>query len=356
MPAAQALLPELEDALRHVSIDRHADAVGRVADFFLAGASRYSDEHVHLFDRVLGRLIVALEAKTLADLARRLAPVRNAPPDVMGRLARNPTIAVAAPVLARSMRLQDQDLIDIAKTTSQAHLLAISGRISLSEAVTDVLVDCGDRDVARNVVMNPGARFSETGLARLTERAAHDGILAEKLAQRSDVSPDTLRNLVLTASEAVQQRLLAVVSPQVRGQIQDVLAHVPPDVADAAAEAEAQRMARVLQRAGRLDDAKLLDLANSGRAKEIIAALALMCNVSIEVARRLFAGDQPDAALIMCQAAGLSWPTARVILQACNAARTVTLDSAVAGFDRLTATTAESIVGLWRDCSDDLAA
>jgi uncharacterized protein (DUF2336 family) len=112
-------LPELEDALRHISLDRRAEAVARVADFFLAGASRYSEEHVHLFDRVLGRLIVAIETKALAELARRLAPVRNAPRDVIRRLAHNPDIAVAAPVLTRSARLDDKDLIDVATTMGQ---------------------------------------------------------------------------------------------------------------------------------------------------------------------------------------------------------------------------------------------
>ena len=354
MPAAQALLPELEEALRHIGIDRQAEAVGRVADFFLTGASRYGEDHVNLFDRVLGRLMVAIEASALVDLARRLAPVRNAPPDVIRRLAHNPDIAVAAPVLTRSTRLQDQDLIGVTRSSGQAHLLAISGRTSLNEAVTDVLVDCGDRDVARNLVMNPGARFSDSGLARLVERAAHDAILAGKLTQRPDVPAHVLRDLILTADNAVQQRLLAQTEKQ--SEIQHVLASVPPEMSEAAAEAEAQRVVRALRHAGKLDDAKLLEFANAGRRKETIAAVALMCDVPIEVARRLLADDQPDAALILCQAAGLSWPTACAILNACNSDNANKLDHAFAGFDRLTTATAESIVGFWRACSGDLAA
>jgi uncharacterized protein (DUF2336 family) len=354
MPADHALLPELEDALRHIAIDRHAEAVGRIAALFLAGASRYGADHVALFDRVLGRLIVTVEAKALADLARRLAPVRNAPPDIIRRLACNPDIAVAAPVLTRSVRLQDQDLIDVAMTTSQAHLLAISGRTSLNEAISDVLIDCGDRDVARNLVMNPGARFSESGFARLAARAAHDAILAGKLAQRSDVPAHVLSNLMVTADSAVQQRLLTQADKQ--GNIEHVLAGVPPEMFEAAAEAEAQRVVRALRHTGKLDDANLLKLANAGRRKETIAAVALMCDVSIDVARRLLADEQPDAALILCQAAGLSWPTACAVVNACNGANANKLDHAFADFDRLTTETAESIVGLWRACSGDLAA
>ena len=352
MPDQATLVPDLEDALRHISVDRYAETVRRVADFFLAGANRFSDEQVHLFDRVLGRMIVAIDTKALVELARRLAPVRNAPRDVIGRLARNPDIAVAAPVLTRSAQLDDGDLIAIALTTGQAHLLAISGRVALGESVTDVLVECGDRDIVRNVAMNHGARFSQTGLTALVERASHDGILAVKLAQRSDIPPHVLQHLLHTIEDDVQQRVLAAASAGTQAAIRRALARIPRCVA--AAEAEAQRAVRALQRAGKLDEAKLLDFANSGRVNETIAALALLCDISIEVARRLLSGDQPDAALILCQAAGYSWPTACAVFEACNGGRTYKLDHAFADLDRLTTPTAESIVGFWRACGEGL--
>jgi uncharacterized protein (DUF2336 family) len=357
MPVAQAtLVPDLEDALRHISVDKHAETVRRVADFFLAGATRFNDEHVRLFDRVLGRLIVAVEAKALAELARRLAPVRNAPGDVIRYLARNPDITVAAPVLARSVRLDDYDLIDIAKTQGQAHLLAISGRIALSETVTDVLVECGDRDVTRNLAMNFGAQLSKTGLITLAERATQDTILAEKLGRRPELTPRMLRTLLLTAGDKVRQGLLAAARPDTQAEIQDIVASVSPDVAEAAAQAESLQAVRALERAAKLDEAKLLDFAKSGRVREAIAALAILCDVSIEVARRFLSGDQPDAALLLCQAAGMSWPTACAVLRACNGGRAAELDHAFAGFERLTTPTAERIVDLWRACDGTPAA
>jgi uncharacterized protein (DUF2336 family) len=353
MPDQVTLVPDLEEALRHISVDRYAETVRRVADFFLAGANRFSEEQVHLFDRVLGRMIVAIETKALAELARRLAPVRNAPPDIIGRLARDPDIAVAAPVLARSTRLGDDDLIAVARISGQAHLLAISGRSALGESVTDVLVECGDRDIVRNVAMNHGARFSPSGLSALVERACHDAILAGKLAMRSDVPLHVLRQLPYTVKDEPRQRPLAAARPETQAGMQHILVGAPHN-ADAAADAETQRCVRALHRAGKLDEAKLLDFASSGRVTETIVALALLCNISIEVARRLLSGDQPDAALILCQAAGYSWPTACAVFEACNGGRTSKLDHACADLDRLTTPTAESIVGFWRACGEGL--
>jgi uncharacterized protein (DUF2336 family) len=127
MLAAYApLIPELEDALRRIAADRHDGTVRRVTAFFVAGASHFNELHVRLFDRILGRLLAGMESPARVDLARALAPIANAPPDVVRRLARDDEIAIAGPVLTQSNRLDEEDLIDIAHTKSQAHLFAMS--------------------------------------------------------------------------------------------------------------------------------------------------------------------------------------------------------------------------------------
>ena len=72
-------------------------------------------------------------------------------------------IEVARPVLTRSERLSEHTLVATANSKSQQHLYAITQRDALSEAVTDILVERGDRDVVHAVVKNRGARFSDAG-------------------------------------------------------------------------------------------------------------------------------------------------------------------------------------------------
>ena len=105
------------------------------------------------------------------------------------RLARDDEIAVAGPVLAQSVRLTPTDLVDIAETKSQAHLLAISGRDAIEPVVTDVLVHRGDEKVVRTVVANPGASFSDNGFGVLVRRANEDEAVSERLARRADIPP-----------------------------------------------------------------------------------------------------------------------------------------------------------------------
>jgi hypothetical protein len=50
----------------------------RVTDLLVDGANVYTDEHVALFDDVIGRLSRGIEAKVRAELSNRLAPIANA--------------------------------------------------------------------------------------------------------------------------------------------------------------------------------------------------------------------------------------------------------------------------------------
>src|SRR6202044_1466371 len=171
MSAAASLIPELEDVIAHGTRQKRAEMLQRITALFVHGSSRYSNEQVDLFDSIFGLLIAEIETKARAELSGHLAPLDNAPTNVVRTLALDDNIDVAGPILKLAKRLQETDLVDLARTKSQAHLHAISQRPALGEAVTDVLVRRGDREVARQVAANHGARISENGFVRLVERA-----------------------------------------------------------------------------------------------------------------------------------------------------------------------------------------
>ncbi len=62
-------------------------------------------------------------------------------------MARADEIAVAGPMPSHSEYLDEEALVEGAATESQDHLLAISQPGSISEAVTEVLVDRGNTEV-----------------------------------------------------------------------------------------------------------------------------------------------------------------------------------------------------------------
>src|SRR5262249_23692737 len=226
MVGPASLIPELEEVIQRGSPERRNQALSRITSLFLDGADRFNEDHVQLFDEVLGCLVEEIEAKARAELSKRRAPVGNAPVKVVRKLATDDDIAVAGPVLSQSGRLRETDLVDIARTKSQAHLLAISSRANIAEPVTEVLVRRGDKAVAHSVAQNPQARLSEGSFSMLVNRAEQDGALAEKVGLRPDIPPKLFRELLLKATELVQQRLLASAKPETQAEIKRVLAKV----------------------------------------------------------------------------------------------------------------------------------
>lgn len=238
--------------------------------------------HALGFDDVHGHLIKRIEGKALAELSRRLSPISNAPIDVVRGLARDDNIVVAEPVLTASPRLTDNDLIDIASTKTQAHLLAISARPQIGRAVTDVLLQRGDRDVFHKLAGNSGAEFSETGFETRVRHPERDEQFAEKVGVRLDVPLRLIRELLLRATEAVGSRLLALAGPENRNQILSALATISEDAHHEAGfqnehdYEKAHASVAALRSAGRLDEAAVFDFAKSGRHAEIVAALSLL--------------------------------------------------------------------------------
>jgi uncharacterized protein (DUF2336 family) len=347
-----SLLPELEDVVQHGSAEKRAETLRRVTGLFLDGAPVYGPDHIALFDDVIGYLIEEIEAKALAELARRLAPVVNAPAGVVKTLAEHDDIDIAGPVL-RQAQLSDPELMQIAERKSQAHLLALSARPDLSEALSDILVARGDRDVARSIATNEKAQLSERAFTALVRRAEQDNVLAERVGLRTDIPPRLFRQLLMQASDVVQKRLLAQAKPETRSEIRHVLAKVTDEVAAKAAPRNytaALAAVRELHKERKLTETDVAAFAKSGKYEETIAALATLCAVPVEVVDRLMSGERADPVLILARAVNFSWSTVREIILSRPGPKpsNQVIDSARENFDRLTGATAQRVVRFWQ--------
>ena len=357
MEVSGSLIAELEDAIQGGSRDRRVETLRRVTDLFLCDADRFNDQQIEVFDEVLGRLIRNIEEKALAELSRRLGPIKNAPVEVLRKLARDDNITVAEPVLTQSPRLSSDDLVEIANSKSQAHLLAISGRERLEMSVTDVLVRRGDQDVVRRVAGNSGARFSATGYETLVQRSEKDEQLAEKVGLRLDLPLQLLRQLLARAGEAVRTRLLAVAGPEIREQIQRALATVTEQLSSEVSinreqdYEQAKRRVLALNSKGELGEARLLEFIRAGKSADLTAGLALMCGAPFELMVNLLQSQHREAVLIPCRAAGLEWTTVRSILNGWSAGGAMSdhdLDRARAEYAKLAQSSAQRVLRFWQ--------
>ena len=357
MSVGQSLIAELDDAIKSGSKDKRVETLRRITDLFVAGADRFNEHQIEVFDGVIGRLIERIEARALAELSRRLAPINNAPLHVVRRLAGDDDIDVAEPVLSQSLRLSDQDLIEIANTKSQAHLLAISTRPRIAAPVTDVLLRRGDDRVFHKLAENPEASFSEDGFAALVKNAEKDEQLAEKVGFRFDIPLRLFRELLLRATEAVRLRLLAASGPNSRGHIQNILTAISADADHDARKLhdrdymEARDRVLTMRARGKLNDAAFFQFAKSGCYAEIVAALSVLSGAPLQLMEKLLQSEHIEAFLVPCKASELEWPTARLILTCRTVGRKTTakdLDQAHIDYLKLSTNIAQRILRFWQ--------
>jgi uncharacterized protein (DUF2336 family) len=349
-----SIIAELEDAVKSGSSERRVDTLRQVTDLFLHDGERLSEDQVKVFDDVLCLLIARVETRARAELGSRLAPLDYAPLEVIQHLARDNEIAVAGDVLAKSSRLKTSDLVEIASTKGQDHLFAISGRSNLPEAVTDVIVDRGERKVIRKLANNATARFSETGYSGIVAHAEQDDELTEILGLRIDLPLKFLRDLLQRASAAVRARLAQIAPPELQEEIQRILKAIVNaaggDPSSARDFSHADALVKLLKEHNELNDAAIVKFAGDGKFVEIAASLAILNTVSTEMMVRLLEGPRSDLILIPCKAAGLEWPTVETILSTRPLQQPIsepTLKLALKDYGKLSVETARRTLRFW---------
>ena len=350
-----SIIAELEDAVQSGSPQKRVETLRQVTNLFLHDGARLSEDQIQVFDDVLCLLIARVESRAKAELAARLAPIDYAPFEVIQHLARDNEITVAGSVLANSSRLRTSDLVEIASTRGQDHLLAISGRTNLPEAVTDVIVDRGERKVIRKLANNASARFSEAGYSGIVARADADDELTEILGLRVDLPLQYLRDLLRRATEAVRARLAANAPPELQKEIRNIL----KSIAGAAGEddstkrdfSRSEALVKLLHDLHELDDAAIVKFAGAKKFEEIAASLAMLNGVTTDLMARLLEGPRSDLILIPCKSAGLSWATVETILRTRPLQQPIaeqTLKLALRDYGKLSAETAQRTVRFWQ--------
>ncbi len=302
------------------SQDKRVETLRRITDLFAAEAERFNDREIDVFDGILEHLINKIEHRALAELSRRLGPIKNAPCNVVQRLARDEDIAVAGPVLKQSTRLSDADLIEIANSRPQAHLLAISGRAQIDTSVTDVLLQRGDNHVFHKLAENENADFSDHGFATLVKHSESDEQLAEKIGFRRDVPLPIFRELLRRATKVVRLRLLGSANPDAFDRIHSALEAVSGDEQREASSqhdrdfAEAYEKALALHSNGEISESKILEYARMERYADMLAALSLLSGAPMQLVENILQSKHREAFLIPCKAAGLRWSTVCIMM------------------------------------------
>ena len=347
-----SLIDELTCSVENGGAEERLRILRRITDMFMAGAHSYSDAQVAVFDDVFQQLAAELEAAVGARLSRIMADIERAPRKLVRSLTFDEDIQVAAPVRMRSRDLSD-DLVENARSKSQAHLLAIAQRLELSETVTDVLVNSGDMRVVHRVARNRRAPFSLPGYDKLIVRARRDRNLILTVGQRRDLPRHCFLKLLETASASVRAQLEEA-HPQFAAKVQVSIDEVAADFQQEARELSKQHAlaARKVQSRLRGRDATDADVHAPAHAQDFdktALSFARLGDFPLAVVERALLDSGVDMVMVLAKVAGCSWTTVRALLQMRDAGRNLNADNmqrCAEQYRKLKLETARSIIRL----------
>ena len=169
-----ALLADVERAFQTANGPARKRIFSDTAKLFLMHAGKLGNDAVTLFGEVFLRQIDGVSEQALASFSGPLAPIPQAPQNLMRQLARHENPAVAAPVLMQTAGLDHADLMAIAKHCGQSHLLAIAQRADVPADLAAMLIVRGDQKTIDMLAKNPGAKYRIGDFGDMLGRATCD--------------------------------------------------------------------------------------------------------------------------------------------------------------------------------------
>jgi hypothetical protein len=283
-----------------MSSDARRQLLNAVTDLFLLDDEPSETAKAH-YGEIATQSLPHLACADRRDYAGQVAATPTLPHAVAMTLAGDADADVARLVLKLSPVLSDTDLAAIAVTQSQHHLVAIAERAKLSEGLTDILVERGDRDVLHTVSANEGASFSDNGFDRLLQRGGNDAEIAGALQRRSDLSPHRAERVLRIVEQFSAQGTTGNDQQSLARQARQQRLEVKLLLADLAAGLR------------ELDDV-LIMLADEDRAYHVAQVMAQVAEITPEQGLRVLMQRDVSGIAVACKSLEVSGPAFRSIL------------------------------------------
>lgn len=301
-------LPALIALAHETSSESRRALLRELTDHFFGATARTPTEDA-LYGSVLSDLASDMEEAVRRELAARFAAHADAPRALIRRLA-NDEAEIASEVLRVSTVLTEDDLLGVVREHSQDHLRAVSERASVSEAVSEVIVERGDDETLGHLLRNDGARLSRTASEAAVERAKANPELHAATVERSSLPPDLLNEMYFVVEARLRQRILeqnALLDPAL---LESALAAgrtrvATEDGALPADYASSLNYVEELRAAGQLTPQMLARFLRSGSRTAFLISLAQLADVDFHTASHIVDRKEVDALAVICKAADL---------------------------------------------------
>jgi uncharacterized protein (DUF2336 family) len=269
------------------SPDVRAELAGKIASDLTNHA--LTPAEVQLGQDIVRILARDVEESVRAALSRGLRHSPHLPRDVARKLAEDVEF-VALPMLADSLVLTDEDLIEIVRYGSSLKQEAIASRPNLTETVTGALIDHGGEPAVTVLMTNNTAAIADDKFDHAIARFAGSTKVTTAMVLRDRLPVTVAERLVTMVSKALQSHLVKVhdLAPTTAANI--VLAsreHEIIRLSLGASDVELRHMVAQMQRNGRLTPSLILRALCTGDIAFFEAAMAARSDIPVDNAQIL---------------------------------------------------------------------
>lgn len=294
--------------------DVRAELAKKIARLMPGLEARENEETVTLTIATLEVLARDSAVKVRAILSDEIKHLDCIPCEVALRLARDVEETVAAPVLEYSPLLSDADLIEIiACGQVQQALSAIARRQSVSEEVSDALVQALDVPAVAALLVNPNAQIRKTTLEAIIEQAEEIESWHLPLVLRADLSARAIRRIGGFVGTSLLEQLVA------RGDLSETTrvhlgrrlrARLERQDSDQENPRSAAEIVNAAHLSGTLDDAFVENAALSANRELVTLALSALAQVPEAKVRKILGQRSAKPLVALAWHAHLSMRTA----------------------------------------------
>jgi uncharacterized protein (DUF2336 family) len=343
------------------SLESRRMLTATIGDLFTKQDKVLTERERALMSDILRKLIHDCEMAVRRDLAERLAKAPNPPHDLIVALA-NDDIEVAEPILMSSEVLRDTELIRVIRLRTQQHQLAIAMRRSLSEHVSDALVETGNVDVIKTLLENADAQISEATMEYLAEESRRVDTYQEPLLNRGDLKQELAERMYHWVSAALRSHILEnfdIEPSRLDDQLEDVAQAIARDPEQHQAEPDETRPATVLAR--RLVEKRkvtpdfLIQVLRQGEIRLFEALFGQMSGLKAPRLQGVLYDSGGEGLAIACRAMEMPKPTFATIFLLSRRGRPGTqfidpreLSRALLIFDKMNPNAAVEVMKSWR--------
>lgn len=196
---------DVRQLLENPSVDSRVEITARLTKTYSRSDMNPTESVVA--EQIFRLLMRDVEVRVRACLASNIKESSTIPKDIVMELARD-VKEVALPVLQYSQVLNDDDLIELIKSTTEiSHHVAVSMRTNVSGKVADTLVDTGNGEVVQSLVSNDGAELSDNGLQKIIETFSGNQTILDSLSNRPQLPLAAVQKLMNVVSTSLAQEL-----------------------------------------------------------------------------------------------------------------------------------------------------